>query len=178
MDEKPSKSSVLYGGSCACGRITYESSTQPEDFSCCHCITCRKLSGAPYIPFVAANSKEVLFFDNISALKYEGLPVDSIGGIEIGRRSKEADRAFCHDCHSQLAMRYNKQQARISLCVGTIDEDSISKQEVKEGLRPTEHIFISQKCSWSQPSRDGIPCYDRFPGNFEQDLKAWAGKEG
>lgn len=167
----------FYKGSCACGRISYGSFSQPEDSCCCHCVTCRKLSGAPYIPFVSATSKEVMFLDTRSASRYEGLPRDSIGGIEIVRFSKFADRAFCLSCHSQLAMRYHNSRGRIGLCLGTVDEGSVLNQGVNDAMKPKEHIFVSQKVSWYDPRKGGIPCYDRFSGNFEQDLKVWAARE-
>jgi hypothetical protein len=104
-EEKPNNEPVYFGGSCACGRITYESRSFPESSNTCHCVTCRKLSGAAYQAFPDVKSKQVTFYDNKETLRYEGLPVDSIGGIAFVRFSKVGERAFCVDCHTPLAMR-------------------------------------------------------------------------
>ena len=141
-----------------------------------HCVTCRKLSGGPYQAFADVESKSVTFYDNKEHLRYEGLPKDDIGGITFLRLSAVAERAFCAACHTPLAMRYRHHPELIGVTLGTVDNESVSEQKVKDALRPTGHIFVSQKAWWVDVEKDGIPVYDRFTGDFEQDMKAWHGK--
>ena len=148
----------------------------------CHCVTCRKLSGGPYQSFADVSSNGVTFYDKKDKLRYEGLPKDSIGGFTFINFSKVGERAFCIECYSPLAMRYRHQPDLLGLTLGTVDEETIKDERVKEALAPAAHIFICQKVWWYDASKDGIPTHDRFGGtayeNFETGMKAWEGKEG
>lgn len=178
-EKPPSKPPIYFGGSCACGRITYESTSFPKGAQLCHCVTCRKLSGASYQCFPDVISKEVTFYDNKKSLRYEGLPKDSIGGITFLRFSKVGERAFCVDCYSPLAMRYRHEEHVIGLTLGTVDEETIKDEKVKEALKPVAHIFVSQAPWWdSQVGKDGLEAHDRFTAGFTKSLKDWEEKSG
>lgn len=149
MAEKESKGqSITFGGSCACGRISYTSTDMPKDSVYCHCVSCRKLSGAAFQCFPDVDSKKITFFDNKEQLRYEGLPKDNIGGIWFLRLSKIGERAQCASCHTPLAMRYGHQPETTGITLGTVDEETIRDDEVREGLRPAKAIFTSQSCWW------------------------------
>ena len=179
QDHSDVSSSVLFKGSCACGRISYECTSTPSAVQSCHCVTCRKLSGGPYQSFADVENQGVTFYDNKEHLRYEGLPKDDIGGITFLRFSQLGERAFCAQCHSPLAMRYKHSPDLVGPTLGTVDEDSINKNgHIKDALRPQGHIFTSQKAWWVDVERDGLPMHARFTGDFEQDMKAWQGKEG
>lgn len=180
QSEKPKQvAEICFKGSCACGRMTYDSAERPSTVQACHCVTCRKLSGGPFQAFADVKSKSVTFYDNMEHLRYEGLPKDDIGGITFLRLSKVGERAFCVTCHASLAMRYKHQPEDIGLTLGTVDEGSVPDAEVKEGMKVQKHIFVSQKAWWYDVKKDGIPTHERFEGKeFEQEMKAWEGKEG
>ncbi|KAK3057335.1 hypothetical protein LTR09_001518 [Extremus antarcticus] len=164
---------IYFGGSCACGRITYESRCMPTSSSACHCVTCRKLSGAAFQCFPDVSSKEVTFYDNKEHLRHEGLPKDDIGGLEFLRLSSAGERAFCVDCHTPLAMRYKHQPDVTGITLGSVDEQTILDERVKEALRPKARIFMEQNAWWFEPKDDGLRTHQRFGGSFEQDMKAW-----
>ena len=73
-------------------------------------------------------------------------------------------------------MRYRHQPGLIGVTLGTIDEESILNDEVRKALEPKSHIFTSQKVWWCDTSN--LPERERFGGTFEEDMKAWEGKEG
>jgi hypothetical protein len=165
---------VYFKGSCACGRMTYECTEIPPAIQACHCVTCRKLSGGPYHGYADIKSRSVTFFDNKEQLRYEGLPKDNVGGIDFLRVSKLADRALCLDCHTPLAFRYKHHHDTdgIGITMGSIDEDSILNDEVKQAMKLQKHIFVSQNPWWYE-IKDGLPTHDRFSGRFEQDMNDW-----
>jgi hypothetical protein len=188
-------SSVLFGGSCACGRITYESTVcnrdapllnyrliymllqaMPTSAQMCHCVTCRKIGGGVFQAFPDVPSKEVTFYDRKDHLRYEGLPRDSIGGITFLRLMAGAERAFCIDCHSELAMRYMHDPETVGVTIGTIDEHTIRDEDVKAALKPKSHIFASQNPWWFDITMDGLPLRDRFGGDYEERMNAWVDK--
>ena len=158
--------------------MTYECTSFPQTAQFCYCVTCRKLAGAPFQAFPDVVSKSVTFYDKKEHLRYEGLPKDGIGGITFLRFSKDAERAFCVDCYSPLAMRYKHDYDLIGLTLGTIDEETIHDEKVKEALKPEAHIFTSQNPWWYDISEDGLRSHARFGPGFEEKIKAWEEKEG
>lgn len=195
------KTTPLFKGSCACGRITYEGAKLPEAAQICtfplstlvacvritmltgtpstgkgHCVSCRKLSGGPYQAFIDVESKGITFYDNIEHLRYEGLPEANFGGITYLRLSNIAERAFCVSCHTSLAMRYQQHKDITGLTLGTVDDESVTDEKVKEALKPTAHIFVSQKAWWVDVEKDGMPVHERFNGDWEQRVETWDGK--
>ncbi len=177
QEKMPKNDPIHFGGSCACQRITYESRCFPTSVSACHCITCRKLSGAAYQCYADVESKKVTFYDKQEHLRYEGLPTDDRGGIVFVRFSKVGERAYCKKCYTPLAMRYKHQEHIIAMTLGSVDEERILDGKVREALRPSTHIFMSQNAWWCQP-KDGLPQRERFGGDFEERMMAFEGKGG
>ncbi|KAK5128951.1 hypothetical protein LTR85_000284 [Meristemomyces frigidus] len=177
--EKPTETpTIAFKGSCACKRMTYDCTHLPHKVTACHCITCRKLSGGPFQAFADVPPRSVTFYDNREHLRYEGLPKDDFGGITFLRLSKVADRAFCASCNTPLAMRYAHEGGDFDLAIGSADEASLTSEEAKAVFKPKQHIFVSQRVWWYDIAKDGTPFYDRFPGTFEDDMKAGDSKEG
>lgn len=145
----------------------------PTSAQACHCVTCRKLSGGPFQVFPDVVSKQVTFYDKKEHLRYEGLPKDTIGGITFLRLMPGAERAFCIDCHTQMAMRYAHDYETIGMPLGTVDEETIKDDQVKEALKPKSHIFASHNPWWYDITMDGLPTRDRFGGDFEERMNAW-----
>ncbi len=174
---KSADTTILFGGSCACGRITYTSMSLPANSWICHCVTCRKLSGAQYQNFLEVKAKGIIFYDQKENLRYEGLPQNDIGGIVFLKFSKIAHRAFCVDCKSSLAMRYLQEyeEAIIYPTLGTVDEATVKDDKVRQALKPSVHIFASQAPSWDDHciGKDGLPMYQRFGELLDVALKAW-----
>lgn len=94
------------------------------------------------------------------------------------RLSKLGERAFCRTCHSILAMRYKHQPEEVGLAMGSVTNESITDEKVKEAFKLKRHIFVSQKAEWYNPSRDGIEMWDRFSGSFEEEMRAAEGNSG
>ena len=177
--EKPSTSPKIYfRGSCACSRLTYTCTTIPNMSQACHCISCRKLSGGPYQAYTDVPASSTTFYDNTEKLRYEGMPKDNIGGITFLRLSDVAERAYCVSCYTPLAFRYRHKPEYLGIAMGSVDEESLGGEEVREALRLKKHIFVSQKCFWDQSTNDDLPKVDRFSGTFEEDMEASKGKHG
>lgn len=168
---------TTFGGSCACGRITYKCSSNPLAVALCHCITCRKLGGGSYQVFVRIDAAKISFHDHKDDILLPALPARSQHGIEILALSTFAERAFCVDCHTPLGMRYKHSQESHSVTLGSVDEDTIRDEDVKKALVPGFHIFTSQKAWWCEGiGRDGLGKEGRFTGRFEEDIRAWEKK--
>lgn len=128
--------------------------------------------------YVQIPSHSVIFYDDKESLRYEGLPKDNIGGITFLRLSKVGERAFCLDCHTPLAMRYRHEDEVVHLPLGSVDESGVRDDDLKKALMPTNHIFWEQRVWWLGTIDDGLPRRARFGGDFEEEIRAWEGKEG
>jgi len=176
MNDSPDKErNISFGGSCACSRIRYESKNPPKLPQSCHCITCRKLGGGPNQSFIDAIAKDVTFYDTKQSLQYQGLPKDSTDGIAILHLAEFSERMFCTDCYSPLAMRYKHEHDDdlIWLTFGTVDEETIRDENIKNILKPKFHIFGSQAAWWDAGIKDGLHVFERFSGTIDKDIEKW-----
>jgi hypothetical protein len=113
--------------------------------------------------------------DSKTNISTTGIPMKDAHGIQLLRLSSFGDRAFCVDCHTPLGMRYDHTSpANYSIALGTVDETSIRDAEVKKALEPGFQIFVSQRAWWCRGvGKDELRSHGRFPGTFEEEIKAW-----
>ncbi|OQE14907.1 hypothetical protein PENSTE_c032G03555 [Penicillium steckii] len=123
----------MASGSCACKYIQYKTSKSPTRLVNCHCIECRKQSGAPYLSFVHFPT---------SSVNWETDPT-------VWKSSDKASRTFCPRCGSVLSMNLDNEPDTTAIAAGTLDDDNSSIPT------PSAHIFLAEKASWFQVPDDG-----------------------
>ncbi|MCF3935102.1 GFA family protein [Acuticoccus sp. M5D2P5] len=79
-------------GRCACGAVTFTAEIPGDHVSACHCTTCRRINGGP---FIVATGHGLTYA--------EGAPVGAYDSSEW------ADRTFCTRCGTSLAYRLKGQ---------------------------------------------------------------------
>ena len=128
-------------GSCLCGGVRYEVEGPFELMAHCHCVECRKASGADFATnaTVEEESFKLLAGDELLA-EYESSP---------GNR-----RVFCGRCGSPLMKRVDKNPGKIRLRLGSLEGDP--------GSRPALHVFTSERPAWSE-IRDDLPQFEKAP---------------
>jgi len=141
--------SVVQGG-CRCGNIRYEAHAAPKGIAYCHCQTCRKLSGAPFIIFADFPIEAISFTS--------GKPTSL-------RLSKFAERSFCDKCGSPISMAYGEEPQDLSMTMGSLDDDNLAA-EMWSGVR-RHHIFVREKAPWYEIPDDGLPRSQTMTG-FEE----------
>ncbi|KAI6793906.1 phosphoglycerate mutase-like protein [Hortaea werneckii] len=171
------RDTVAFKASCACTRITLQSTQLPQSCSACHCIPCQKLSGGPFQAYAETASDALTLYDNQEKLRYQGFPKDDIGGIAYVRLSALGERAYCVSCRTPLAMRYKHRPDSTGIAMGCLDAGSVQGESAKAAFKVEEHIFVSQK-AWWYDINDDVPKHDRFSKGFEEDMEAAMGKEG
>lgn len=127
-------------GGCLCGRVRYELGSDPFDCGWCHCRTCQLSSGAPAMAFA-------------SVKRGEWVVTDSDADVRRIRSSSFAQRLFCGQCGTPLAIDYDIQPETFDFSVATLDDPGI--------IRPEFHIFWSSKVPWFNPG-DELPKHERF----------------
>ena len=132
-------------GRCLCGAVTYEVRGPLRDIVLCHCVECRRWSGAGAGAFAAAHDGDLVITGY--ALRW----------IESPDSRRNARRGFCADCGTSLFWKAPELE-RTGIAAGTLD--------VPTGLRVAAHIYTHQAVDWAALLDDGLP-RDPETGAFE-----------
>lgn len=125
-------------GGCYCGEVRFKVEGPPTWVGACHCVDCRKVSGAPYTVWVGYKNRD---FNIVK------------GAPEKFASSEKAARSFCGRYHSPVAFIYTdpnvtEEDDLTYIALGTLDDST--------DIKLIEHIWVSQKLPWVDIS-DGLP---------------------
>ena len=123
-------------GQCYCGATTISATARPSKITYCHCVDCRRATGAPVAVFAAFNEGDVTFSPD------EGKRVSIVEG---------ATRSFCTGCGSLLSGRYEYLPGQVYLGVGLLDE--------ADKLIPECHAHEGARLEWLH-IEDDLPRFD------------------
>lgn len=136
-----------WSGGCLCGAVTFRAEGEPMDVASCHCINCRKMSGAAFATFVVFPPD-----------KFKWLS----GELQTYAATPDLVRAFCGDCGSPVASwRKSEGDKWIIAWAGALDQ--------ADKLKPRHHIFAKDELPWLHLN-DGLPRYELFPENVLESL--------
>ncbi|HEV7255061.1 MAG TPA: GFA family protein [Mesorhizobium sp.] len=128
--------SPLHAGGCRCGAVQFEASAEPHHVSFCHCVDCRRASGAPVSAFVGFRADEVKLEDE-ALRRFQNGPVA---------------RSFCGVCGSPIAYTDERLEGLVYFMLGVMDRP--------EHFTPTLHAWVDQQLPFVH-MQDGLP---RLPG--------------
>lgn len=123
------------GGGCLCGAVRYRASGKAYGITHCHCRTCRRASGAPFVTWAGFDSDKFNFT--------QGQPVSY-------RSSKNVVRTFCDRCGTTLTYQRLDLPESIDLTLGSMDDP--------EQLKPQDHTWTENRISWIRLD-DELPVY-------------------
>ena len=126
---------ILRGG-CNCGKVRLEIRGNPLRVGLCHCLTCRKETGSPFMAFAVWN------LDRVSVLGETG-----------SWQAKTDARHFCPACGSAL-FATDDASREIEVRLGTLDEAPSS-------LVPSYELWVHRREHWLLP----IAGAQQHPGN-------------
>lgn len=130
-----------YLGSCLCGQVQFEIQGSFESFFLCHCKFCQKDTGSVH----AAN----LFSSNAKINWLSGQDQIKTFNLAPTRHTK----SFCKECGSALP-NHQMQGKLLVVPAGSLDTEI--------SVKPTAHIFMSSKASWSFDLED-IQKFEKLP---------------
>ncbi len=122
-------------GGCLCGAIRYHIDGLPRWTTNCHCLHCRRSSGAAFITWIEFHLSEFKFVFGMPA-QYESRP--------------KVTRQFCGKCGSQLTYEHADEP-------NTIDVTACSLDNV-EAVEPEDHIWCDRMVPWMKIN-DGLQRY-------------------
>ncbi len=94
-------------GGCMCGAVRYRVTGKQLRGTICHCTTCRRSSGAPFMSWTLFNQRQFEWLIGRTA---------SIGDTSA------AIRKFCNLCGSPLTFEFTDSSEIIGVTTGTLDE--------------------------------------------------------
>ena len=129
------------GGSCLCGKVSYQISGNLGIFQYCYCSLCRKATGS-------AHASNVF----VAPGQFKWTEGENFVSAFFPETSKYFGTAFCNCCGSPLPW-FSKSGKAVIVPAGTLDGDP--------GLRPTKNIFCASRASW-YVKEGTLPDFDEF----------------
>lgn len=142
--------STKHLGSCLCGEVHFEIDGDFESFYLCHCEHCRKDTGTAHAANLFSKSAKIKWISGEKRLKIYRLP------------STRHMKCFCSTCGSALPnMQMNGELLVVP--AGCLDSQL--------SIKPTAHIFLSDKANWDEKLED-VPKIEDLPiwGNPDESL--------
>ncbi len=124
-------------GGCFCGAIRYRTDGAPRRVSHCHCLHCRRSSGAAFLTWAEFHPSQVRFAGDTPG-SHESRP-----GVT---------RQFCRRCGTPLTYRNAATPESLDVSACSLD--------APEDLRPQDHLWVCRMLPWIRLA-DGLPRHDR-----------------
>lgn len=126
---------MSHEGGCFCGAVRYLARGAPGSVTHCHCLHCRRTSGAAFVTWAEFPRAEFSFT--------RGAPVSfsSRPGVT---------RSFCGSCGTPLTYGNNATPGSIDVTACSLDEPDL--------VSPKDHVFHDRKLGWVRLA-DGLPAY-------------------
>ena len=121
-----------YAGGCLCGQVRWTATAEPANVRVCHCPLCQKATGSPFF------ARAIFRAETISWS----------GDTTCWPSSPRIDRLSCARCGTPMFARPTDAPARLGVSLATVDD--------RNALRPTVHIWVSEKLDWLNLD-DGLP---------------------
>jgi hypothetical protein len=121
-------------GGCACGRIRYTVTVEPNEAYLCHCRMCQRATGSVSIAFVTFS---------LDGLCWEREP-DWYDSSPIARRP------YCRECGTSLGFMFKKDADKMDLTVASFDDPS--------PFTPRHH-FGAESMHRAWTNTEGLPEY-------------------
>jgi|OM-RGC.v1.025295586 Uncharacterized conserved protein len=133
-------------GSCFCGDITYEATTQNNNVVVCHCSDCQRMSSGPFRAVVIADPNSVDFT--------KGQPKEYVKTAQSGNKRAQG---FCANCGTSLYATNESSIDRIyGLRLGSIDQRDLFK--------PSIQIWTKSALPWLDDLHH-VDAFDSTPKN-------------
>jgi hypothetical protein len=125
---------MALSGGCLCGAVRYETDAEPYGAGLCHCVTCRKASGAPMTAWFSVKAEDLRL----------------TGELRKHRSSDHAVRSFCPGCGTQLLFDDARYPDEVDVSIASLDDP--------DPVRPEKHIWTRSQLNWVRLA-DGLPSF-------------------
>ena len=129
-------------GGCLCGAIRYKIDGLPRRTTNCHCLHCRRSSGAAFLTWLEFRPSDFRIISG-TPFQYESRP--------------KVTRQFCGKCGTQLTYEHADEPHTINVTACSLDN--------VEGVEPEDNIWCDRMVPWLKIS-DGLHRYNL--GRFDK----------
>lgn len=127
-------------GGCLCGAVRYEATGEPYNVTHCHCMDCRRSSGAAFVTWASFRRASFRF------TRGEPRIVSWAGRL----------RSFCPACGTPLTFMTGPQSDEIDVTVCSFDHP--------DSLSPADHTWVEDRLPWIRLAGE-LPAYARARPN-------------
>ena len=124
---------IITGG-CLCGSVRYEATDEPYDITHCHCLDCRRSSGAPFVTWASFRRSSFSFTG--------GKPRELSWAGRL--------RSFCPRCGTPLTFIAAPVAEEIDVTVCSFDQPGV--------VTPADHTWVEDRLPWIRLG-DNLPAY-------------------
>jgi hypothetical protein len=124
-------------GGCLCGATRYRASGTASGITHCHCRTCRRASGAPFVTWAGFDIDKFIFT--------RGRPASFASSLRV-------IRTFCAHCGTALTYQRSDLPQSIDITLGSMDDPTV--------LQPEDHTWTESRLAWIVLN-DHLPQYPR-----------------
>ncbi len=121
-------------GSCLCGQLSFEISTDNGEIYQCHCSKCRKVSGSSGNANLVVKKEEFTWSSETKTLKKYVMTENWIS-------------SFCSDCGSKAPIE-DTINGLFYVPAGSLNEH--------KGLKVSTHVYVGSKASWDIICGDAV----------------------
>ena len=122
-------------GGCFCGDVRYRVEGSPRRVTHCHCLHCRRTSGAVFLTWAEFDAAQFRFTKGRPGL------CESRPGVT---------RQFCTGCGTQLTFQDAENADAMDVTVASLDDPGVMKAE--------DHVWCDRMMPWLEMN-DGLPRY-------------------
>lgn len=130
-------------GGCSCGAVRYETDSNLSNRCICHCQSCRRASGAPFVAWATSAR------DHFTVTR---------GELTFFASSVNVQRGFCAHCGTALTYANTSSPTTLDIALASLDDPDI--------IAPEFHIWLDDKLSWVSID-DGLPTYPGWRSQTE-----------
>ena len=134
MHESGAAPATIINGGCLCGAVRYQATETPYNVTHCHCLDCRRSSGAPFVTWASFRRDKFRFVHG------EPKQIPWAGRL----------RAFCPDCGTPLMFLSDASAEEVDVTVSSFDDPSLAS--------PQDHVWVEDRLPWVHLS-DGLSQY-------------------
>lgn len=131
-------------GGCLCGAVRYEIAADPLITGHCHCLDCRKASGAAHGTFAGFPKSAVTVTGDMKTYRTKA---------DSGMMSS---RSFCPECGSWVSGEPESVPGVIAITIATLDDP--------EAIRPQMRFYDKRRLSWDTVD-SSLPAFPAMPPN-------------
>jgi len=125
-------------GGCLCGEVRYIVTGKAESSLICHCVSCRRSTGAQSVAWLTFPSAGFSWLSDDPVVEH--------------RSSAEVRRTFCGRCGTSLTYRQDGDPSFSDVTTATLDHP--------DEFPPTRHVWLEDGIGWDRVD-DGLPWFER-----------------